>query len=222
MERILTRTQQSLVPGRKLEQCRTSSPTIPPALPRKTRSGCTSRSTDRPPHFPVFKQEHRSHTPEIDAQRVARNATPTTCPEYAGPPRRERSHACMRWTDCHNDECQIYPGDKQGSGWYPQFTRRSRKPTVAHDHDWRQEMEASPGQDWDPQQPSQPRARMAYGDIMRWEHCFNETCNEHRWEKVDAGYYPRQVGEKETLSKNDRREQRKRKSRENTAREGGE
>jgi len=28
---------------------------------------------------------------------------------------------------------------------------------------------------------------------------------------VDAGYYPRQVGEKGTLSKNDRREQRKRK-----------
>ena len=29
--------------------------------------------------------------------------------------------------------------------------------------------------------------------------------------KVDAGYYPRQVGEKGELSKNDRREQRKRK-----------
>ena len=33
---------------------------------------------------------------------------------------------------------------------------------------------------------------------------------EHRLEKVDAGYYPRQVGEKGTLSKNDWREQKER------------
>jgi len=47
---------------------------------------------------------------------------------------------------------------------------------------------------------------------MSWEHCFNDNCKEDRWEKVDAGYYPRQVGEKETLLKNDGREQRKRKA----------
>jgi len=45
---------------------------------------------------------------------------------------------------------------------------------------------------------------------MSWEHCFNDNCNEHRWEKVDARYYPRQVGEKGELSKNDRREHKKR------------
>jgi len=38
-----------------------------------------------------------------------------------------------------------------------------------------------------------------------------DKCSDHQWEKVDAGYYPRQTGEKETLSKNDKRAQKKRK-----------
>ena len=118
----------------------------------------------------------------------------------------------MNWTNCTDDGCHIHFSEKGGSGWYPQFTRRSRKPSVAHDHDWRQEMEANPGEDWAPQQqPRQRKARRAHGDLTSWEHCFNDNCKEHRWEKVDAGYYPRQVGEKGPLSKNDRREPKKRK-----------
>jgi len=84
---------------------------------------------------------------------------------------------------------------------------------VAHDHDWRQEMEANPGEDRAPQQqPRERRARRGHRDLTSWEHCFNDNCKEHRWEKVDAGYYPGQVGEKGELSKNDRREQSKRKA----------
>jgi len=164
-----------------------------------------NRSSSAPP--PVVKPERRSQTPESDAQRIARNATPTS-PAYTGSPKREVAHASMNWTDCTDDGYQIHLSQKQGSGWYPQFTRRSRKPRVAHDHDWRQEMEANPGEDWAPQQqPRQRRARRAHGDLTSWEHCFNDNCKEHRWEKVDAGFYPRQVGEKGELSKNDRSEQ---------------
>jgi len=166
-----------------------------------------NRSSSAPP--PVIKQERSSHTPESEAQRIARNATPTS-PAYSGSPKREVAHASMNWTDCTDDGCRIHLGKKQGSGWYPQFTRRSRKPSVAHDHDWRQEMEANPGEDWAPQQqPRQRRARRANGELTSWDHCFNDNCKEDRWEKVDAGYYPRQVGEKGTLSKNDRREHKK-------------
>jgi len=169
-----------------------------------------NRSTFAPPT--VVRQEWGSHTPESNAQRVARNATPTS-PDYFGSPRQEVAHASMNWTDCHNDECRIHPGEKQGSGWYPQFTRRSRQPSVTNDHDWRQEMEANPGENWAPQQQShQRRARSAHGDLTSWEHCFNHSCKEHHWEKMDAGYYPRQVGETGTLSKNDRMEKRKRKA----------
>jgi len=118
----------------------------------------------------------------------------------------------MTCTDCTDDGCQIHLGEKQGSGSYPQFTRRSRKPSVAHDHDWRQEMEANSVEDWVPQQPRRRRARRAHHEITSWEHFFNDNCNEHRSEKVDAGYYPRQVGEKGELSKNYRREHRKRRA----------
>ena len=73
-------------------------------------------------------------------------------------------------------------------------------------------MEANPGEDWALQQPCQRRARRANGELTSWDHCFNDNCKEDRWEKVDAGYYPRQVGEKGELWKNDRREQGKRKA----------
>jgi len=118
----------------------------------------------------------------------------------------------MNWTDCTDDGCQIHLGEKQGSGWYPQFTRRSRKPRVAHDHELRQEMEANPGEDWAPPQPRRRRARRAHNEITSWEPCFNNNCNDHRWEKVDAGYYPGQVGEKGILSKNDRMQHKKRRT----------
>jgi len=168
-----------------------------------------NKSSSAPP--PVVKQERRSHTPESDAQRIALNAIPTSR-AYSGSRKREVAHAPMNCTDCTDDGCQIHLAKKQGSGGYPQFTRRSRKPSVAHDHDWRQEMEGNPEEDWAPQQPRWRRASRARHDITSWVYCFNNNCNEPRWEKVDAGYYPRQVGEKGTLSKNDRREHRKRRA----------
>jgi len=152
-----------------------------------------NRSSSAP--LPVVRQEQRSHTHERDAQRIARTAT-CTSPAYSGSPKREVAHASMNWTDCTDDGCQIHLGKKQGSGWYPQFTRRSRKPSVAHDHDRRQEMDANPGEDCVPQQPRRRKARRAHHQITSWPHCFHDSCNEHRWEKVDAGCYPRQVGDK--------------------------
>ena len=95
----------------------------------------------RPPP-PVFKQPRHSRTPETHAERVTHNATPTS-PEYSGCPRREVPHASMSRTHCTDDRCQNPSRRKQGSGWYPQFTRRLRKPSVAHDQDWRQQMEAN-------------------------------------------------------------------------------
>jgi len=166
-----------------------------------------NRSCSAPP--PVVKQERRSPTQESQARRIPGNASPTSS-DYSGPPKREVAHASMSWTGCFDDGCQIHLSEKQGSSWYPQFTRGSRKPSVAHDHYWRQEIEANPGEDWGPQQPGPGRARRAYHEIMSWDDCFNDECNDHRWDKVDAGYFSRQVGEKGTLSKNKRREHKKR------------
>ena len=122
----------------------------------------------------VVKQERHSRTPGSDSKGVPRNATCTSS-EYSCLPKRVVAHASMHWTDCTHDECQIQLCEKHGSGWDPEFTTRLRKPSVAHDHDWRQEMEPNPGEDWDPQQPPRRRARRAHYEITRWEHCFNDN-----------------------------------------------
>lgn len=38
---------------------------------------------------------------------------------------RESNHACLSWTACYEDDCQIHISEKEGSGWYP---KRPRKP----------------------------------------------------------------------------------------------
>jgi len=74
-------------------------------------------------------------TPLHESSRNEIVATQLQQKEYTASPRREVVHTCMNWTDSINDGCQIHLGEKQGSGWYPQFPRRSRKPSVAHEHD---------------------------------------------------------------------------------------
>jgi len=129
----------------------------------------------------------------------------------------------MNWMDCTADGCQIHLSKKQGSAWYPQFNKRSKQPNVAHNHDWRQEIEANQGEDWAPQQRRQRRARRAHHQITSWEHFFNDKCNDNRLEKVDPGYYPQQVGEKGRLSGKDTKELKKRNTvRTRRGREGSE
>jgi len=62
---------------------------------------------------PVVKQKRPSHTSESDAQRFARNPTPTS-PEYLGSAKREVAHTSMKWTDCTDDGCQIHLGENKG------------------------------------------------------------------------------------------------------------
>jgi len=169
-----------------------------------------NRSSCAPP--PVVKQERHSHIPESNAQRVAHNTSPTS-QDYSGLPKREVVYASMSWTDCFDDGCQIHHGEKHRSGWYPQFTRRSRNlvspRTTTGDKRWKRTQERTGPHN---EQPRQRRARQAHGDITSWEHCFNDNGNEHLWEKVHAGYYDRRVGEKGTLSKHIRREHKKRRA----------
>ena len=84
-------------------------------------------------------------------------------------------------------------------------------------------MEVHPGEDWAPQQPTARKRRRAHKDIVGWEHCFKDDCRDHQWEKVDAGYYPRQIGERGQLSRKDEKQRRKRKTvRTRLGREGSE
>jgi len=76
------------------------------------------------------------------------------CPHYPDSSRslsQEMAHVFMSWNEYFDDGCQIHLSEKQESGLYSQFTRGSRQPSIAHNHDWRQDIEANPGQDCSPQ-----------------------------------------------------------------------
>ena len=62
--------------------------------------------------------------------------------------------------------------------------------------------DAEPGSAWTPPQPAK-KERRPHKDLVKWQHCFRDNCSVHRWEKVDAGYYPRIVGKDGVLSKRD-------------------
>ena len=65
---------------------------------------------------------------------------------------------------------------------------------------WETTYDAEPGNDWAPPAPAK-KERRAHKDLVKWQHCFRDNCSVHRWEKVDAGYYPRTVGKDRVLSR---------------------
>ena len=85
--------------------------------------------------------------------------------------------------------------------------------------EWETAYDAEPGCDWAPPAPAKEERR-AHKDLVKWQHCFRDNCSVHRWEKVDAGYYPRIVGKDGVLSKRDETH-RKRRRTVRTRHEGG-
>ena len=71
--------------------------------------------------------------------------------------------------------------------------------------EWETSYDAEPGSDWatPPPPPVARKERRPHKELVKWQHCFRDNCSVHCWEKVDAGYYPRIVGEDGTLSKRD-------------------
>ena len=159
MERLFTRIQQSRVPSREPQPSRMYNPANPPDLPGKARNQYTSRSMSHPPDLPQLLNKNNAPT--------GPQTTPNT--SLAMLPPRSQTTRALQAGRCDPPE---------GSGWYPQFTRRSTQPSVAHDHHCQQEMKANPGGDWAPQQPQHRRARRALKDITNWENCFNDRCND--------------------------------------------
>ena len=68
--------------------------------------------------------------------------------------------------------------------------------------EWETTYDAEPGSDWAPPPPAMKETR-PHKDLVKWQPCFRDNCSVHRWEKVDAGYYPRIVGSDGVLSKRD-------------------
>ena len=106
---------------------------------------------------------------------------------------------------------------KQRADWFSKKKSKKGK-ELAHDMEWETSYDAEPGSDWAPPQPAK-KERRPHKDLVKWQHCFRDNCSVHRWEKMDAGYYPRIVGIDGVLSKRDETH-RKRRSTMSTWHEG--
>ena len=80
-----------------------------------------------------------------------------------------------------------------------------KRKELARDMEWETSYDAEPGSDWNTPQPppAARKERRPHKEMVKWQHCFRDNCSVHRWKKVDAGYYPRIVGDDGTLSKRD-------------------
>ena len=89
------------------------------------------------------------------------------------------------------------------------MSKKGREP--ARDMEWETSYDAEPGSDWAAPAPAK-KERRAHKDLVKWQQCFRDNCSVHRWEKVDAGYYPRIVGKDGVLSKRDETHRKRRRT----------
>ena len=63
--------------------------------------------------------------------------------------------------------------------------------------EWEISYDTEPGSDCatPPPPPAAWKERRTHKDLIKWQHYFRDNCSVHRWEKVDAGYYPQSVGD---------------------------
>ena len=71
--------------------------------------------------------------------------------------------------------------DKEASGWFPQDRSRSM-PSVPVSH------------------PNKKQQRKHYGQSVTWYECYDDKCFVHVQEKIKAGYYPQENGERKHLA----------------------
>ena len=96
----------------------------------------------------------------------------------------------------------MHLSEKQGENWFPRKPSKKSK-ELARDMEWETSYDAEPGSDWHtpPPPPAAKKERRPHKELVKWQHCFRDNCSVHRWEKVEAGYYPRIVGDDGALSK---------------------
>jgi len=92
----------------------------------------------------------------------------------------------LSWTACYDDGCQVHYKDKEASGWFPQDRSRSM-PSVPVSH------------------RNKKQQRKRHGQSVTWYECYDDKCFVHVQEKIKAGYYPQENGDKKPLSKWHRR-----------------
>ena len=97
-----------------------------------------------------------------------------------------RDHDQLSWTACYDDGCKTHFRDKEASGWFPQDRSRS-VPSVPVSH------------------RNKKQQRKRHGQSVTWYEFFDDRCFVHVQEKIKAGYYPQENGERKPLTKWHRR-----------------
>ena len=100
--------------------------------------------------------------------------------------RARREHDVLSWTACYDNWCQVHYRDKEATGWFPQDVSRS-VPSVPVSH------------------RNKKQQRKRHGQSVTWYECYDDKCFVHVEEKIKAGYYPWENGERKPLSKWHRR-----------------
>jgi len=100
--------------------------------------------------------------------------------------RARKEHDVLSWTACYDDGCQVQYRDKEAWEWFPQ-DRCPSVPSVPVSH------------------RNKKQHRKRHGQSVTWHECYDDKCFVHVQEKIKAGYYPRENGEKKPLSKWHRR-----------------
>ena len=105
----------------------------------------------------------------------------------------------------------MHLSEKQGENWFPKKPSKKRK-ELARDMEWETSYDEEPGSDWHtpPPPPAARKERRPHKELVKWQHCFRDNCSVHRWEKADAGYYPRIVGDDGALSERDQTNRKRR------------
>ena len=180
-----------------------------------TRSASEPRAEKRektPTPLPATAQDGWN-----DNRFLPQNTT-TTSPTYSGPvetkeQRRAKKaalHPGLSWVACYNDQCPVHLDAKQRHDWFPKkLSKKGKEP--ARDMEWETAYDAQPGRDWAPPAPAK-KERKAHKDLVKWQHCISDNCSVHRWEKVDARYYPRIFGKDRVLSKRDETHRKRRRT----------
>ena len=144
-----------------------------------------------PPPPPPGMTTPRPPTPKTAQEGWETAVGLPTSPPYRAPheweaaeakERARREHDVLSRTACYDDGCQVHYRDKEASGWFPQDRSRSM-PSVPVSH------------------RNKKQQRKRHGQSVTWYECFDDKCFVHVQEKITAGYYPQEKGERKPLSK---------------------
>jgi len=96
--------------------------------------------------------------------------------------RARQEHDQLPWTACYNDGCQTHFRDQEATGWFPKDQSQSA-PSVPISH------------------RNKKQQRKRHEKDSTWNKCYEDKCFVQGQEKITAGYYPQENGERKTLSR---------------------